>query len=473
MSTVKFILIALLASLVSGIFFPLAAQSPAEALSGTWNVTLRHPSIGEVRSTLDFRFANNTEFSASSHRRAVRNLVGGFKAGTSKMFSKKTMLRSGAFLNLTQGKASRDESGVVFSGLLDMTTTAPLNCQGTLQDGRIRIPILNAQGQRVGVLEGERGISDAPIDDYEVIVAELLNTYEKRIYDRRVLETTAWKRFAQKMVRSGRKAQDDLDLSFGFATHAKKLPFTHNTFFRTEAEDAASAQIRGRFAFRPNMVALKEISPQTVVLRIASFRCPGSDVDSVMRIVLAKNYQNLIVDIRGNGGGAMEGGLTLAQYLVREETPTGVFLTQKWFNEHPVPPTAAELANMQAFTQPDVMAFLQALDEKGYVVLKAKPGPLRFEGKVFLLTDRRSASASEPLAWCLKHAGHATLVGEPTAGAMLTASSYPVRNGFTAVLPNGDYYTPTGERLDLVGVKPHHSVKSEDALRYVLEELIR
>jgi C-terminal processing protease CtpA/Prc len=41
------------------------------------------------------------------------------------------------------------------------------------------------------------------------------------------------------------------------------------------------------------------------------------------------------------------------------------------------------------------------------------------------------------------------------------------------VIPNGDYYTPDGTRLDMVGVQPHIQVKSEAALTYVLENLIR
>jgi hypothetical protein len=472
MNLFKFILIVLAALVSSSIFFPLAAQSPAEALSGTWDVTLRHGSIGEMRSTLDFRFSGDSKFKASSHRNAVKTMVGGFKAGFAKVFSKKTMLRSGAFLNLSQGEASLQAGKVVFNAMLDMVVVAAYPCQGTLENGQLRIPLQNAKGQNVGILEGTRSTSVEPKDDYPALVNELMQTYEERIYDRRVLATPEWKAFARKMTAVGQKAQDDLDLVFSFSTFAKNLPFSHKMLFRTETPNAGAAQIQKQFSFRANQVSLEEKTPHTAVLRIQSFRCPGRDVDSVMQIVLAKNYQNLIVDIRGNGGGALEGGLTLAQYLVEKETETGVYLTQKWFNEHPAPPTAAELAQMPAFSQPDVLAFLQDLDDKGFVVLKVKPGPQRFQGKVFLLTDRRSASACEPLAWNLKNSGHVTLVGEPTAGAMLSASSYQLRSGFTAVIPNGDYYTPDGTRLDLVGVQPHIQVKSEAALTYVLENLI-
>lgn len=472
MNLFKFLLIVLAAMLASSIFFPLAAQSPAETLGGRWNVTLRHLELGEMRTSLDFRFSNDSDFKASSHQKAVKNLVGGFKAGSAKLFSKKTMLRSGAFVNLTAGKASLADGKILLSGLLDLVVTPAFQCQGVVEGGRLTIPLLNAKGKTIGVIEGVRADNRGPMDDYSAIVTDLLAAYEARIYDRKVLKTKAWKKFERNMKNTGEQAVDDLDLVFGFFTHAKKLPFTHKSLFRTEQPNAGAAQIKQRFAFRAGQVWLEEKSPETVVLRIKSFHCPGRDVDSVMQIVLAKNYQNLIVDIRGNSGGSLEGGITLAKYLVPEETSTGVYLTQKWFNQHPAPPSAAELSTMPAFNKADVLEFLKELDDKGFVVLKARPGMQQFRGKVFLLTDQRSASACEPLAWNFKHSGRVTVVGEPTAGAMLSASSYPLRSGFTAVIPNADYYTPDGSRLDQVGVKPNIQVKSEEALQYVLEQLI-
>lgn len=472
MNLLKFIGIVLFAILSSSLFFPVAAQNPAEDLSGTWNITLRHYTFGEMRSTLVFKFHDQSHFFAHSHKKGVSNLVGGFKASMAKVIAKKPMMRTGAFLNMEKGSTEIKDGKVVFSALLDMVVSKNIRCQGTLENGQLRIPLTNSKGKNVGIIEGTRATQKGPLDDYPSIVTELLATFDRQIYDRKVLTTKEWKTFAKKMIKIGKKAQDDVDLVFAFSNYAEKLPFSHKLLFRTEQTEGESDALKSQFSFRAGQVSLEEKSPETVVLRIRSFRCPGRDVDSVMQIVLAKNYQNLIVDIRGNGGGALEGGLTLGQYLVREETETGVYLTQKWFNEHTAPPSAQQLREMPAFTTPDVLQFLKELDEKGFVVLKAKPGSATFTGKVYLLTDRGSASACEPLAWNLKHSGHVTLVGEPTAGAMLSASTYPIRNGFQAVIPNGDYYTPDGNRLDLVGVTPHIQVKSEEALEYVLQELI-
>lgn len=98
-------------------------------MGGNWQVTLRHSTAGEMRTTLDFRFSSDYDFNAHSHRKAVKNMVGGFKAGFAKVFSKKPMLRTGAFVNLTGGKATLAGGKVVFSGLLDFVVAPALSAK--------------------------------------------------------------------------------------------------------------------------------------------------------------------------------------------------------------------------------------------------------------------------------------------------------------------------------------------------------
>lgn len=137
-----------------------------------------------------------------------------------------------------------------------------------------------------------------------------------------MLTTKKWKKFERKIKKTGKKAQDDVDLVFAFSNYAEKLPFSHTLLFRSEQADAEADALKSQFSFRTGQVSLEEKSPETALLRIRSFRCPAQDVVSVVQIVLAKKHQNLIADIRGNGDGASEGGLTLGQYLMREETET-------------------------------------------------------------------------------------------------------------------------------------------------------
>lgn len=464
MNLVKFLFLVLVAISIAPVN-SLFAQKP---LNGQWQVTIRHFDYGELRTVLAFNQPAAGDFKAHSHRKGVKNMVGGFKATTASWFSSKPMLRSGALCNITDGKLL---NGSELEGRMILPMGGDIQVKGALTGNRFMMTMTNAKGRNVGVVQGVRAENGQHIDDYPALVQRILAAFEERIYDKKVLQTPEWKRFAAKLKHAGKNAKDDLDIMAAFHSEVGKLPFTHCSLFRTEDENAAKSQIKQRFSPRKNQVELNEVDAETVVLKIKSFRCTAQEMDSMMQVVLSRKYQNLIVDIRGNGGGSMEGGIALAKYLTREAMPTGVYLSQKWFNQHPLPPTAAELSEMPVFTQADVEVFLNELDEKGFVVLHATPGPQLFNGKVFLLTDRRSASASEPMAWNFKASGHVTVVGEPTAGAMLSASTYPVGSGFNVVIPNADYYTPTGERLDRVGVQPHVLTSSAEALDYVLKQI--
>jgi len=60
------------------------------------------------------------------------------------------------------------------------------------------------------------------------------------------------------------------------------------------------------------------------------------------------------------------------------------------------------------------------------------------------------------------------VVGEPTAGAMLSSETFELSDGWHLVVPVADYIAADGVRLEGRGVEPHVSVSAEDALRKAL-----
>ena len=91
-----------------------------------------------------------------------------------------------------------------------------------------------------------------------------------------------------------------------------------------------------------------------------------------------------------------------------------------------------------------------------------------FKGNVYILTSNKTASTCEPIVDALKRSGRATIVGENTAGAMLSAAMFQVSGKYHLFLPIADYYNADLQRLDQVGVKPDIEVKADDALDHVL-----
>jgi carboxyl-terminal processing protease len=89
-----------------------------------------------------------------------------------------------------------------------------------------------------------------------------------------------------------------------------------------------------------------------------------------------------------------------------------------------------------------------------------------------VLIDSNTASACEPLIDLLQKKNIATLVGSNSAGEMLSGQTFKVDDNYQVFLPISDYQTADGDRLDKKGVAPDHEVDPEQALDYVLEQLI-
>ena len=78
----------------------------------------------------------------------------------------------------------------------------------------------------------------------------------------------------------------------------------------------------------------------------------------------------------------------------------------------------------------------------------------RYPGRVAILLDRFSASSAEIFAHVLRHHGRATLVGRPTAGAVVVARFYPLPGGGRLEVPVEDFVGLDGRRLEGRGVAP-------------------
>ena len=85
-------------------------------------------------------------------------------------------------------------------------------------------------------------------------------------------------------------------------------------------------------------------------------------------------------------------------------------------------------------------------------------GSARFAGRVVVLVDRGTASAAEIFASVLQDHGRATVMGRPTAGAVLASWFYELPDGGQLQLSREDYLAPKGRRLEGRGVEPDIAV---------------
>ena len=127
-------------------------------------------------------------------------------------------------------------------------------------------------------------------------------------------------------------------------------------------------------------------------------------------------------------------------------------------------PPPSEWSGLPILTSPDMDAFFAALETQGALVGFVPPMAPYYGGPVYVLTGPNTASASEPLVYLLQSTGRATVVGQTTAGAMVSATMTELGDGWVLQHPVADYFTPDGTRLDQVGVTPDVEVPLADAL---------
>ena len=81
--------------------------------------------------------------------------------------------------------------------------------------------------------------------------------------------------------------------------------------------------------------------------------------------------------------------------------------------------------------------------------------------KIVTLIDKHSASASEVLVGALKDHKRAYVVGEKSYGKGVIQNVIPFHTGGFKIT-NSKYYTPSGQSIHNVGIKPDLEIVSKD-----------
>ncbi len=183
------------------------------------------------------------------------------------------------------------------------------------------------------------------------------------------------------------------------------------------------------------------IAPATGYIKVSKFAAT-TDVDfkSALKTLQAKGMQRLIVDLRGNGGGYLNAATSLAD----EFLPKG-----------------------------RLIVYTQGLHERRTDYFATDSGLFQ-QGKVVVLIDERSASASEILSGALQDWDRATLVGRRSFGKGLVQEQFPFSDGSVINLTIARYYTPTGRSIQksyVNGTDAYHDdlyIRAHDGELYTL-----
>ncbi|SCY66688.1 S41 family peptidase [Flavobacterium caeni] len=407
---------------------------------------------GSVFSTFFESTIADGKFTITSPKNADVRIMGG-KARLGRIIGKSP--KKGIIVSI-EGMVRNDS----LFGQTKIPMFGKLFFKGIITDQQLQGVLIDEDGEPVGKVTGTQ--STAHKIDYASLCPELLQTIKDNIYAARVLETSQWKEFETNLKRHCDESVDDIELFFGFNTLAQKLPFTHLTLQIAEiAKEEEPTDAKGS-------VVVEEKNATTAYVQIKNFSTSKQQLAEAMpKVVANRNYDNLIIDLRNNGGGGINAAFELAKYIVSEDIEVGYFVSNKLqysgFDQ--------ALFNTLPAVQPkSTAAFGDDLRTKpGLRMIFRKPDNPIFKGQIYVLTNGRTASTCEPIVYALKKNKKATIIGETTYGGMLAASPFAVSGKYVVMVPIGDFYTADGVRLDKVGVTPDIATKSDDALAKALE----
>lgn len=307
-----------------------------------------------------------------------------------------------------------------------------------------------------------------PLRDYQALLSSLDHVVKRQIYKPAELDTQGWKTFRAEAEELAAKAKDDFDFLTGIRKAWKNDPFSHFQMQRSAVP--VEAMIASFDAMRTGRDSARlAFDGDVAILTVDTMM--GQDtieqIDAAYATIATRGAKALVIDLRQNDGGAFA-VRPLVQHVIGEPLDAGVFLSNRWWTSKSAFPSAAEIGKVEPWSGWSIIDFWRDAQANGLLRIRFEPQAPRFDGKVFVLTSKATSSAAEFATDALRASGRARIVGETTAGHMLSGSYFDVADGFIVFLPVADYVSRRIGRIDGFGVAPDVAVPADDALARAL-----
>ncbi len=392
----------------------------------------------------------NNQYVITSPKNADVRLVGSFKAYLGRLFGKSP--KKGIFLTI-----NTNQIGDSLIGNTKVPMLGKLKFRGVINENSLNGVLVKNDTLIVGTLKSVK--SQENRINYNYLYPKILKITKDNIFSKEVIKTKEWNKFQKKLKKLCAKSQDDIELYFGFNMLSSNLPFSHYyLFIKEKQEEKDNAELEEK---EPTVI-FEEKKNNTGYLKIKNFSSSKSELAITLPKIIEKKYQNLIIDLRDNGGGGVEAAFEFAKHVINETTVVGYFVTNKLeysgFN--------SKLFETLPEAKPETTEeFIETLKNgKGAKLVFSKSNNPIFYGNLYVLINNRTASTCEPIVHLLKTSNKATIIGKKTAGAMLSGTVFDVSGKYKLFLPVADFYTYDGNRLEGIGVSPNIETTSENAL---------
>lgn len=324
-------------------------------------------------------------------------------------------------------------------------------------------------GIYAGSINGEKVDTVQSIRDYPALLGEFDTVVASKVFAPDDLLTPGYRAFREGFGLLAQQATDDLDLLIGFRLLWKNDPFSH---FQLRRSHQTAAEMFEHFdSYRVGFdAATVEFDGDTAILSVRTMM--GADtieqIQAAYDRIAEAQPDTLVIDLRGNSGGAFA-VKPLVEHVIDEPVDAGYFISQVWNRKSDALPSREAVLSTEPWAGWSIIGFWNVVQTSDIVRVRFNPAEPNFDGPVYVLLDERSASATELAADALRSSGVTTLVGQQTAGEMLSQSMFDVGDGFLVSLPVADYFSMASGRIEGIGVPVDVTADPEKALAVAKE----
>lgn len=195
--------------------------------------------------------------------------------------------------------------------------------------------------------------------------------------------------------------------------------------FQTNATGERTLEIRAKLMVVPPYRSVRQVADQIYLLRFDNFDMPSARwVREQLRT--HRDAKGIIFDLRGNPGGHVFALGSILGDVFERRVATGQLVHR------------GKAAHWDR--------------------LISQRGGARYAGPLVVMVSQYTTSAAEIFAQLIQDYGRGKLVGEKTAGVMLTSIFWPLPGGGKLQMSVYDYRSPKGRRLEGNGVQPDVTV---------------
>lgn len=318
-------------------------------------------------------------------------------------------------------------------------------------------------------LAGQGVQAEAPDIDLPAAAVAIAAALRQHVYDPKVLEGAPYQTTDQQVQALAVKAGGRDEFIKGFNTLWRNGPFSHvQLAVRRQGAEALAAHLD---QLRVGAGATQLRWQGTVAVLVVDTMMGQDTIEFIERAYQALHERAataLVIDLRRNSGGAFA-VRPLVGHVLREALDGGVFIGQAGATAGASAYDAAQTERLPPWEGWSIRRFWSDVQTQGRLRIRFTPLAPRYDGPVYVLTSRQTASAAELAVDALQASGRATVVGETTAGQMLSQRMFDLPQGLQLSLPIADYVARHTGRIEGKGVRPQVPVPAEQALQTALD----